>query len=424
MAIQLSFLNEEKTFDSEFQALFRMVPSQESDYVTHNVHPYPAKFLPHFPRLFVKYLSNEGDLVVDPMCGSGTTLIESCLQHRRSYGIDIDPIALLTSKVSITPIDEISFLEYETRLIKEIRSRFSEGYLEQVEFPNNKDYPNLGLWFRDEVLRELLVIRDTILSLDSSEPLRDFAKLCLSVIVKIVSNADPRDIFPERDLKEPVRERRDVLAEFQRAFFDNRKRVSEFSRLVGNERLAEVVRGDARNIQLETNSADLVFTSPPYAYAMDYARVHQLSTLLFIMNNEEFGQHRRNYIGTDRVSVNTPLETFEGIEFAHAVLQQVYEQEKKLGVILYQYFSDMYKVTKESFRILKPGGQLVYVVGNSTVRGTPFRTDEVFIKLCEEQGFKIVKVLERPYFAYRMARKRNIQSNTIKADVFIIAKKE
>lgn len=411
------------TFESEFQSLSRMIPAQESDYVTHNIHPYPAKFLPHFPRLFIKYYSNEGDLVVDPMTGSGTTLIEACLQKRRAYGVDIDPIAILTSRVSITPLSDEELSQFESSLKKEIRQRITNGGIEQVEIPSDDEYPNLSIWFREEVIRELLLIRDTILSLEVEQKLKDFALLCLSVIVKPVSNADPRDIFPERDAKNLVRERKDTIAEFLRAFYDNSVRVRAFTNQVGNQTLGQVCDGDARSLQLLDNSAKLVFTSPPYAYAMDYARVHQLSTLLFIMKNKEFREHRRKYIGTDRISVKTELSSFEGIEFAHQYLQEIYQKDKKLGIILYQYFSDMHKVTQEAFRVLKPGGHLIYVVGNSTVRGTPFRTDEVFIRICEEQGFDIEKLMERPYFAYRMARKRNTQSNTIKSDVFIIARK-
>ena len=187
--------------------------------------------------------------------------------------------------------------------------------------------------------------------------------------------------------------------------------------------LCLVKQGDARKMPIEDGMASLIFTSPPYSYAMDYARVHQLSTLLFVMSNKDFVDHRRTYIGTDRVSTKTALYTFTGIEFAHNELNKIYEKNRKLGVILYQYFFDMHKVTEDAFRVLKPGGHLIYVIGNSTISGTPFKADEVFKRICEEQGFVIDKVMERPYFAYRMARKRNIQSNTIKSDVFIIARK-
>ena len=68
--------------------------------------------------------------------------------------------------------------------------------------------------------------------------------------MKSVSNADPRDIFPERDQKQPIRERKDVLAEFKHAFLKNKKKVIQFSRDVNYKQRATVSRGDARTIAL------------------------------------------------------------------------------------------------------------------------------------------------------------------------------
>lgn len=422
MATQLNLFGDKDLY-AEFQSLMRMIPANEADYATHSIHPYPAKFLLHYPRLFIRFFSTEGDLVVDPMCGSGSTLIEACLQNRRAYGVDIDPIAALISRVAITPISERVLRNYERDLFREIESRVARGDAANVELPTDEDFPNAMLWFREDILRELVLIRDIILGFEADHALRDFALLCLSAIVKQVSNADPRDIFPERDKENPVRERRDVIAELRRAFYDNRIRVVEFSERVRGESRGKVHQGDARNIDLPGGVAKLVFTSPPYAYAMDYARVHQLSMLLFVMNNQDLRAYRRRYIGTDRVSVTSPLGSFDGFEFARGEIESVHNHSRKLGVILYNYFLDMHKVTEECKRILRPGGHLIYIIGNSTVRGTHFRTDEVLAGVCEGLGLKVVDRLERPYYAYRMSRKRNIQSSTIKADIFVVAQK-
>jgi DNA modification methylase len=423
MPMQLSLFGDDG-LEAHFQSLMRMIPSTEADYATHNIHPYPARFLPHYPRVFIHHFSDEGDLVVDPMSGCGTTLAEACLQNRRAYGVDIDPIAALISKVSITPVGLDALRKFERVLFEEIKGRLARGAAGDADVPTAEEFPNVALWFRDEVLRELIVIRDTILGLSAAEELENFALLCLSAIVKPVSNADPRDIFPERDQTNPVRERKDVLAELRRIFHDNAMRLAHFSGEVNGEKRGEAVQGDARDIEVSDDSAKLVFTSPPYAYALDYARVHQLSTLLFVMSNAELLEYRRKYIGTDRVSVRELLGSFEGFEFARGAIEQVYGRSRKLGIILYNYFSDMHQVTRECKRIIQSGGHLIYVIGNSTVRGTQFRSDEVFSAMCEGLGFTVVDRLERPYYAYRMARKRNVQSNTIKADVFIIARKD
>jgi DNA modification methylase len=417
-------LGEQDPLLRDFEKIMRVIPSNETGHDTFNIHDYPAKFMPQYPRIFIEHFSKSGDLVVDPMCGAGTTLAEACLQSREAYGADIDPVACLISQVAITPLEPDTLESYRKKLYRVLADAFESNQQETIALPSDTDYPNALLWFRPEVLKELLLIRNSILETKAEDKLKNFALICLSSVTRSVSNADPRDIFPERDKEQPVRERKDTLREFQYTFVENMKKVASFSTKVNYEARGQVKMEDARCLSVLDNSADLVFTSPPYCYAIDYARVHQLSTLLFIMSNEQLRGHRRKYIGTDRVPISTRLDSFDGFSFAENEIRQVYNEDRKSGVVLYRYFSDMYQVTRECFRILKPGGHLVYVIGNSTIRKTPFKTAEVLAAICQEAGFRVDRTLERPYYAYRMMRKRNIQSNTIKADLFIVTRKQ
>jgi len=123
------------------------------------------------------------------------------------------------------------------------------------------------------------------------------------------------------------------------------------------------------------------------------------------------------------ISLKSEVGSYEGIEFAKNEIQRVLDVDRKCGLVLYQYFRDMYGITEECRRILKSDGYLIYVVGNSTVKKTCFQTSEVFKNICESVGFKVERSFERPYYVYRMSRKRNVQSNTVKSDFFIVAKK-
>jgi len=355
------------------------------------------------------------------MCGAGTTLIEACLMNRQALGIDIDPIAALISQVSVTPLDSRILNDYEEGLMAHLQRAIAAGDADSIDLPSKSEYPNWDIWFRPDVLQELILIRDTIRQHPANLRYKRFAFLCLSSIVRDVSNADPRDIFPERDQDQLVRPRQDTIAHLKKAFKRNRERILAFSSEVGAEERGQAIQGDASTIPLKDETVDLVFTSPPYAYAMDYARVHKLSTLLFVMTNRQLKQLRRRYIGTDRVSVRDRLGSFNGFEFARPQLESVYRKDQKWGMVLHRYFQGMHQVTRECFRILKPDRRLVYVIGNSTIKRTKFRTDQVLMGICEGVGFEIERTLERPYYAYRMSRRRNIQSNTIKADVFIVA---
>ncbi|MEX2225256.1 MAG: DNA methyltransferase [Dehalococcoidia bacterium] len=65
----------------------------DTGYLTHSLHPYAAKFVPQLARLLIETLSTQGDVVLDPFCGSGTTLAEAMLLGRRAIGVDANPLA-------------------------------------------------------------------------------------------------------------------------------------------------------------------------------------------------------------------------------------------------------------------------------------------------------------------------------------------
>jgi site-specific DNA-methyltransferase (cytosine-N4-specific) len=71
----------------------------------HGIHPYPAKFIPQIPRALIE-LFHPGDAspVLDPFCGSGTTLAEAFLLGVNSIGVDLHPLATLIAKVKTTPV--------------------------------------------------------------------------------------------------------------------------------------------------------------------------------------------------------------------------------------------------------------------------------------------------------------------------------
>src|SRR5579885_1325032 len=74
----------------------------KTGYLTHSLHPYPAKFIPQIPDALIRELSNEGDTVADVFCGSGTTLVEALLLNRHAIGFDANPLACLITKAKTT----------------------------------------------------------------------------------------------------------------------------------------------------------------------------------------------------------------------------------------------------------------------------------------------------------------------------------
>ena len=109
-------------------------------YLTHNFHTYPAKFIPQIPRSTILQLTKEGDTILDPFCGCGTTLVEAKLLNRNAIGVDLNPIAVLvsrakTNKLMKEDINLISSLLNEKPLFVCFYSYQRGFYLIYMEIP-------------------------------------------------------------------------------------------------------------------------------------------------------------------------------------------------------------------------------------------------------------------------------------------------
>ena len=98
------------SFATATEGLSTEVLSQSWEYadadtqqLTHNIHRYSGKFIPQIAARAISLLTQPGELVVDPYCGSGTTLLESALLARRAVGVDLNPLAVLIARVKNNP---------------------------------------------------------------------------------------------------------------------------------------------------------------------------------------------------------------------------------------------------------------------------------------------------------------------------------
>lgn len=62
----------------------------KTSYLTHSLHPYPAKFPPQLPKMILAQFGKKGQTVLDPFCGSGTTLVEANLHCLNAIGVDVN----------------------------------------------------------------------------------------------------------------------------------------------------------------------------------------------------------------------------------------------------------------------------------------------------------------------------------------------
>ena len=98
---------------------------EKTSYATHNLHAFAAKFPPQIPRLFIQKLTTPGELVLDPMVGSGTTVVEALLANRKSIGVDLDPLAVLLAYTKTAKIDLFEFFNIGKLVLEEAKRSWS-----------------------------------------------------------------------------------------------------------------------------------------------------------------------------------------------------------------------------------------------------------------------------------------------------------
>ena len=99
----------------------------DTQYLTHNIHRYSGKFIPQIACRAIELLTEPNDLVLDSYMGSGTTLLEAMLRGRNSVGVDLNPLAVLISKVKTTIVSFDDIEEINSELIPFVEHFYKQG---------------------------------------------------------------------------------------------------------------------------------------------------------------------------------------------------------------------------------------------------------------------------------------------------------
>ncbi len=328
--------------------------AKETTYLTHNFHPFPAKFIPQIPRILIEQFSEPGDTVFDPFCGSGTTLVESSLLGRNSIGTDINPISILASRVKTTPLDADQ-VGLVSSTVSAIKDRIQEGRLSQ-DIP---EFHGRDHWFMEHVQHELAMQREVILEMTGDDtPERLFLDLAFSSVVNRVSNqdSDTRYAAIEKDVPQG---RATALLE---AKVDSMlPRMAEFSSSATG--LTRVELADSRELGfLDESSIDLLVTSPPYANTYDYYLYHK---------------HRMNWLG---LNWKDAMDDEIGSRNKHS------SKKEEIGL----YSDDMQRSFEHFARVVRPGGHAILVIGDSVIRDVLHKADDIVRSIAEPLGFEWV----------------------------------
>ena len=274
---------------------------ENGNYASHHLHAFAARFPPQLPRAFIRGLTNHGDVVLDPMMGSGTTVVEAWLEGRRGVGLDIDPLALRLCRVKTTPL-RIEHLQKATEKIvsraqKLAKAKTIEQHLAKRFDERTKAF--VDYWFPPTTQRELLALVLTIESV-SDVSIRQFLELTLSsiVITKSGGVTRARDLAHSRPHLDKEKVPKNALEQFSLRLHKNLNTIAE---LTLNNSLAAPLAGDAQSMPFADSVIDLIVTSPPYANALDYMRAHKFSLVWLGQSVDNLSKLRAEYIGSERV---------------------------------------------------------------------------------------------------------------------------
>jgi len=365
---------------------------KETTYATHNIHAFAAKFPPQLPQLFIERLTEPGEVVLDPMVGSGTTLIEALLLGRVGIGFDLDPLAIRISRAKVTKLDPHRILQAGYEMLQKARelveSRFFDPEAEICTRYSGKVVDFLHYWFTDGTRRELLALLIALEQCTSSLICNLLTVLFSSIIITKSGGVSlARDLAHSRPHRDPEKQPKSALAAFHEKLTKVARDYEALRKAPGR---AFAFHGDARALPMRDATVDLIVTSPPYANAIDYVRAHKFSLFWLGYTVEELQALRREAIGaevSEEASLSSPT--------IHETIQAVREKDPRKAGILAHYFQGMEAAIREMYRVLRPGKAAIIVVGPSTTRGIHVPTPQALAEIGESIGFRCVGIKER-----------------------------
>lgn len=332
--------------------------------------------------------------VYDPFGGSGTTQLAAACLGVPSFYSEVNPFM---SFVAETKVGGARWARSNRTAFKEASAGFAK-YLASKRFARDSERVDLSGYaaafperdFFEEVhIRQLLAAVSFARKTHEGAPkLRDLLLLVCAANAVRSSNMTRRADLRRRRPDEYKNRVVDVPAQLAETVLRYAEDVEHLPAM-----MAETVRvsDDARALPAEYNNAfDFALTSPPYLNGTNYFRNTKIELWLldFIKTEEELGQFRRRAIsaGINNVTRGRSTEhTFERVEEVVARLEAK-NGDKRIPLLVRQYFSDMYELFASVHRGLVPGGTFLLDIGDSKFYGVHVPTDQLLVDAATRAG--------------------------------------
>ena len=418
----------------------------------HYIHFYPGRIYPYIPRyiLSLPELQTMDGVLLDPFAGSGTVLLEALINpyvQRESWGVEINPLGRLISKVKITVFDTSLVPKY----MKGLHKIYHSKSMNTEEFI--PAYGNINMWFSKDAINKLAKLRYAIQDLEIEEDVKDFFWLCFSNIVRKISKADPyipppvvlklekyKNTPKFNKLKEHLKraESPNLWSIFEEEVLINRKKLDAVFDVLRDNSKGKIIWDDARKIRkgtllqrgvidksnscnLTSDSIDIIFTSPPYLTAQKYIRTSKLELLWLGYSIKEINELEKKSIGTERIEVSD-IERL-GYKNIDELVEKTLCKSRQRALAVYFYFKNMIEVIRELNRVLKNQGYMILVVGDNKVLGEWIGTYRLLADIVINESFRELVILKDTIKSRSMLTRRNGSGGLIKEEYVMIFQK-
>ena len=338
-------------------------------YATHGLFPYRGKFHPQMIKGLINVMGlKPGDIVLDPMMGSGTVLVESCLMGISSIGVDASPFCRFMAQ---TKIDALSM---SLARAHKALTNYKEVY---AYFQKKVGQPSPGTkTYRKTTSKGFMSVMEPAAQYVTKKGRRRLKgkerETSDTYNFLLLAYLDSAGYSERSGRKAPLDQFKAIL---ERYLFVVEKIQNVLKGVESNLAEAVVLEGDARALLLEDSSVDGIIFSPPYSFAIDY------------LKNDSF---HLNFMGVDTDKLRDKMIGLRG---------------RKLSEKFEIYQEDMEKVLSECARVLRPGRLCTIIVGtnnNQLSKALGVSPDEVLglheilADLGSKHGLQLVKMISRP----------------------------
>jgi DNA modification methylase len=413
-------------------------------YGVHGIHEYRGKF---FPQLVVSLMNiariRREAIVLDPMTGSGTTVVEAVSAQHCAYGLDLNPLSVFLgrTKCELLSVHPGELRDAYQQVRTELLSVNKANQYSHLSTLPKEDVEYLKAWFDADVLCTLDGIMASIGRV-KRKPIRDLMLVSLSNILRSVSWQKEDDLRVRKEVRldveiDAVKEFLEELGRSVRAVLALRYQQRDAA--LGSFDVAE---GDARNLlgvwPKLRGRVDLIVTSPPYATALPYLDTDRLSlSYLGLLSRPQHRAKDYDMIGNREVTDRRRkdyLDQFErqGNIFPESIRSLIAQIEalnananvgfrrRNLPALLAKYFGDMRSVLKQMYEALRPNAFAFIVVGNNhTIAGgkrVDIATAGLLADTARTIGFDVA-----PSLSMEMLVSRDIFRNNATASEEILA---